>query len=362
MEKGGIRTVVISAVNLRKGGTLTILRQFLKDYSDKPLKVIALVHKRELCDYPGIEYIEMPWCIKSWAHRLWAEYVTMKKISRDLAQRFGEPVDLWLSLHDTTPNVIAKRQEVYCHTSFPFLKLKARDWFMDPKIPIFSIMGRLYYRINVHRNDAIMVQQQWFADAMGRMLGVPREKFRICPPAMPVIPEIHGVSEDCDSKFGRTPTRFDGSTPKFLYVSTADCHKNFETLCEAARLVEKRIDKDFRVVITVKGDENRYARWLYKKWGGVKSIDFHGLMGKEELFRSYADADVFVFPSRIETWGLPISEYMAANPKGGLFLADLPYAHETSGGRGLYFPPTDAEALSKLIYEHLMNHENTAIR
>ena len=56
------KTIVVSAVNLRKGGTLTILRDCLQHLSSmtKDYRVVALVHKRELCDFQGIEYIEMP--------------------------------------------------------------------------------------------------------------------------------------------------------------------------------------------------------------------------------------------------------------------------------------------------------------
>ena len=65
------RTVVISAVNLRKGGTLTVLRDCLQYLSSrKDLQVTAIVHKRELCDYPYIDYIEIPWSIKGWGRRL----------------------------------------------------------------------------------------------------------------------------------------------------------------------------------------------------------------------------------------------------------------------------------------------------
>ena len=53
------RTVVVSAVNIRKGGTLTILKDCLKYLSGLAeageWKVIALVHRQSLCDYPGIE-------------------------------------------------------------------------------------------------------------------------------------------------------------------------------------------------------------------------------------------------------------------------------------------------------------------
>lgn len=105
---------------MRKGGTLTILRDCLCYLStlavDGHYRIIALVHKRELADYPGIRYIEMPDIIKGWSRRLWCEYVTMNRISVRIA-----PVYLWISLHDTTPRVRAKRQVVYCQTSFPFI-------------------------------------------------------------------------------------------------------------------------------------------------------------------------------------------------------------------------------------------------
>ena len=59
-----MRTIVVSAVNIRKGGTLTILRDCLGYLSTLALegeyRVVAIVHKRDLSDYEGIEYIEIP--------------------------------------------------------------------------------------------------------------------------------------------------------------------------------------------------------------------------------------------------------------------------------------------------------------
>ena len=118
--------IVVSAVNLRKGGTLTILRECLQTLSkmadENALRVVALVHRKELADYPGIEYIELPWSVNGWMKRLWCEYVTMYGISKKLGD-----IDLWFSLHDTTPRVKAKRQAVYCHNPFPFF-----HWMLLP--------------------------------------------------------------------------------------------------------------------------------------------------------------------------------------------------------------------------------------
>lgn len=329
--------IVISAVNIRKGGTLTVLREclaFLSTHADR-YKVTALVHKRSLCDYPGIDYIEIPWSIKGWGRRLYCEYVTMNKISRS----FDGEADLWFSLHDTTPRVLAKRQAVYCHTSFPFMKASWQDLRMDYKIALFSKFTRFAYRINVHRNEYLVVQQQWLRDSLSSLVGYDAKKIIVSPPSFNLprypVPEPDGM-------------------PVFLYPATPDCHKNFETLCQASRILEEKVGPGkFKTLVTIDGKENRYSSWLYEKYHDVKSVEFHGFMSKDELMSWYGKAACLVFPSRIETWGLPISEY---KPTGKpMILSDLPYAHETASGapKVAFFPPTDAQKLSELMEDIL---------
>lgn len=308
------KTIVISAVNIRKGGTLTILRDCLAYLSTiaEDYRIVAIIHKKELCDYPGIEYIEMPDTIKGWGRRLKAEYISFNKISKQLA-----PVYLWFSLHDTTPRVHAEHQAVYCQTSFPFMKAKWQDLRFDPKVVLFTLFTRFAYKVNVRRNDFLVVQTQWLREGLSKMLKVDKEKFIVAPPKVNVPAYDHGTMIQ---------------PPVLIYPATPDCHKNFETLCEAARLLENEIGAGkFKVLITVNGTENKYAAWLKQKWGDVKSIDFHGLVKREELFRLYSEASALVFPSRVETWGLPISEF--AETGRPLLLSDLPYAHETAAGR-----------------------------
>lgn len=333
----GKKTIVISAVNLRKGGTLTILRDCLQYLSSltHDYRIVALVHKRELCDYEGIEYIEMPDVIKGWGKRLWCEYVTMKRISEELA-----PVYLWLSLHDTSPRVKAERQAVYCQTSFPFYRWSLRDFRMDFKIPLFAMFTKYAYKVNIKSNRYLIVQQNWLREGFSRMFGLNRDKFIVAPPqrkAVEVVPDS---------------IRNQGYT--FFYASTPDCHKNFETLCEAARLLEDEIGKEkFKVVLTLSGEENKYSRWLYGKWGDVSSIDFAGFMSKERLYGYYKAADCLVFPSKVETWGLPITEFMEASGDKPMLLSDLPYAHETASGASkvCFFNPSDPMELKERMKE-----------
>lgn len=329
------KTIVISGVNIRRGGTLRILRDCLAYLSTLArkgdYKVVAIVHRRGLADFPGIRYIEMPDVAKGWTRRLWCEYMTMHKISLDLA-----PVYLWLSLHDTTPRVEAERQAMYCQTSFPFMKTRLSDLVFGFKIAVFSCFTRFAYQINVSRNRDIIVQARWLKDGLSRLLGVDRDKFIICPPQeeKPTWPE-HSHSDG--------PYRF-------VYVAIADCHKNIETLCKATEILENEIGPGkFRVSLTIDGSENSYAAWIVRKWGELASLDFIGYQSREGVDSLYRQSDCLVFPSRIETWGLPISEFKSSGKP--MLLADLPYAHEASAGspKVAFFNPEDPTSLAAVM-------------
>ena len=211
---------------------------------------------------------------------------------------------------------------------------------MDYKIPLFAMFTKYAYKANIRSNRYLIVQQNWLREGFSRMFGLKQDKFIVAPPqrkAVEVVP-------DSIQKHGYT----------FFYASTPDCHKNFETLCEAVRLLEYEIGKEkFKVVLTLSGEENKYSRWLHEKWGDVSSIDFAGFMSKERLYGYYKAADCLVFPSKVETWGLPITEFMEASGDKPMLLSDLPYAHETSSGASKvsFFNSTDPVELKNRMKE-----------
>ena len=330
-----MRTIVVSAVNLNTGGTLTILRdclQYLSGLAEKEnCRIVALVYKKELAYYPNIEYVEIQWSKKAWIMRLWCEYVTMRKISKRLA-----PVVLWLSLHDTTPNVVADRRAVYCHNPFPFYRWKMCECFFSPKVVLFSLFSRYAYEINIHRNTYVIVQQQWIRREFEKLFGLGEEKIIVAPPEYkPVKRDMHPVPESEEFSF--------------LYATAPNSHKNIECLCEATRLLQKKSPElDFKVYVTVRGDENNYAGWLYKSWAQRTSrLCFVGFLKREELFEYYQRCDCLVFPSKVETWGLPVTEFAAWRKP--MLVSDLPYAYETAAGCSdvSFFHPENPEELAE---------------
>lgn len=352
-----MKTIVVSAVNLNVGGTLTILRdclQYLSEFAEKEnCRVVALVYKKELVFYPNIEYVEMQWPKKAWILRLWCEYVTMHKISKRLS-----PVTLWLSLHDATPCVIAERRAVYCHASFPFYRWKMRECFFSPKVVLFTLFLKYIYQINIQCNTYVVVQQEWFRREFIKLFQLKEEEIIVAPP-----------------EYKQTDWKVTGKHIlgefSFLYATSSNSHKNIECLCEATRLLQERMpDAKFKVYLTVKGNENAYAKWLYKHWGkNIPSLQFIGFLSREQLYRYYDLCDCLVFPSKLETWGLPITEFAVSGKP--MLLSDLPYAHETAKGcRNVAFfnpdqPKVLAEKMGNLISgerSFLTNIEKTEVK
>src|SRR5665213_3015275 len=104
--------IVLSGVNLTAMGLLAVFKEALASLAEAHgdcYEIIALVHRKSLFQTPGITYVEFPKIKASWLRRLRFEYIDCRRLSAELNP------ELWLSMHDMTPNVKAKRQAVYCH-------------------------------------------------------------------------------------------------------------------------------------------------------------------------------------------------------------------------------------------------------
>lgn len=163
------KKLVVSAVSLTEGGTLTVLRECLRVAAGdlgSEWDIVALVHDQKLIDLPMVQFIEFPMAKRSWLRRLYYELHMFNSLSKQLN------ADLWLSLHDITPNIRARRQAVYCHNPSPFYRLTLRESLLDP---IFFVHNKLYsyiYKLNIQRNYHVVVQQRWMRKEFVQRYGV----------------------------------------------------------------------------------------------------------------------------------------------------------------------------------------------
>ena len=103
---------------------------------------------------------------------------------------------------------------------------------------------------------------------------------------------------------------------------------------------------NFEVVITIAGYENNYSKYIFRKYKNLKQLQFVGMLSFNEVNEYYKKTDALLFPSTVETWGLPITEFKSYGKP--IILSNLPYAFETLGEyeKGIFFDPLDANDLA----------------
>ena len=336
-----MKKIVISGINIIDGGALSVYKDCLKYINEiaNNYKIIALVHNKKLFSdlnlSKEIEFIEFEDSKSSWFKRCYYEYFYFKRLSKKL-----KPY-LWLSLHDITPNVESEKLAVYCHNSTPFYDMKFKDIKYDKKVFLFSKFYKYLYKINIKKNNYVIVQQNWIKEEFKRMYGI--KNIIVAPP-----------ENNYSVKFEEKKEIENNS---FFYPSFPRVFKNFEIICQAVELLEKENINNFKVYLTIDGSENLYSKEIIEKYKNLKCIEFLGLISREKVFEYYSRVECLIFPSKLETWGLPISEFKQFNKP--IILSELPYAYETIGDfdKCLFFNPNSVEELKNQMLK-IINKEN----
>jgi uncharacterized protein yefI len=337
------KTIVLSGINLIEGGPLTIYEDCLRcveKYFLENYEIVALVHNRELFSEfdSKIKFIEFMDSKKSYLKRFYYEYFYFKRLSKKL-----KPY-LWFSLHDMTPNVVTDKRAVYCHNPIIFYDVKRKDMINEFKMFMFSRFYKYIYKINIKKNNFVVVQQDWIRKRFKKIFKIKNV----------VVAHPNVVIDDSNNNCKNTKI----VKNSFLYPSFPRIFKNFEVICKAVEILENKNIENFKVYLTIDGSENIYSKEIVEKYGRLKCIEFIGLQTRENLMKYYSKIETVIFPSKLETWGLPISEAKAFGKN--IILADLEYAHETLGTyeKVMFFGPDNAEKLAEKIEMLINDDEN----
>jgi glycosyltransferase involved in cell wall biosynthesis len=340
------KTIVISAINLFEGGPLSILKDCIKSFekSEKFLdyKLVALVHKKELFninEFKNITFEEFPKSRKSYIFRFYYEYFMFRNIAKKYNPIF------WLSLHDMTPNIGKIPQAVYCHNASPFNSINFSDLLIQPKQFFFSLFYKYLYKINIKKNKYVIVQQLWIKEKFESMYNLNNEQIIIAKPQNIIIPQQYIVKKEENEKI------------TFFYPTFPRPFKNIEVICEAMKILNTKGGLNYNVTITLDGSENKYAKKIVNKYKNIANINFIGLITREKVYNLYNNVDCLIFSSKLETWGLPLSEFKQFDKP--ILVADLSYAKETIGKyeKVCFFNPNKAEELAALMENQILKKE-----
>lgn len=331
------RHIVLSAINIYQSGMLTIARDFLSQLCQTPafqrgeIRVTLFCHRADLyrdLQQANVTLIEKPRSRQSWGIRLFYEYVYFWFWS------LNQTVDTWISLHDVSPNVRARRRVVYCHNPMPFYRgsISAR---YDLKLKLFQWLYTFNYQTNLHKNRHIIVQQQWMREAFVQFYACDPAKMIVAPPQTVFSQPAQSPSPNVQS-----------STLNLVYPTFPRTYKNYEVILAAMRLL---VDTPLRLILTVAPEMNAYAGMLAAKYGDLPNVAWVGFQSRQQVEAQYAEAAAMVFPSKSETWGLPMSEFQRYGKP--IFAADLPYAKETLSGydHAVFLDPDDVPAWAEAL-------------
>jgi glycosyltransferase involved in cell wall biosynthesis len=140
--------------------------------------------------------------------------------------------------------------------------------------------------------------------------------------------------------------------PYLLCVSTLHPHKNLDRLIRAYA----RRKRDYRLVLAgMRGFHTQSLEALISEAGAKDSIELTGWIPREDLYRLYAGARAFVYPSTFEGFGMPVLEAMAAAIPAAC--SDIPPLREVAGDAALYFDPLNEDGIANALDRVMVDEE-----
>ena len=214
-----------------------------------------------------------------------------------------------------------------------------------------GIGPRTYRRLNYQRSvriaDAVIVNSNSLRAEINQYLQVDSRKVSLIYEAVD-----HDIFKPGNRDAARAHVApFGISGPFVLFVSSLWRYKNADGLLRAWRIIRHELAGRQLVILGAERDQ-KYSAELHQlaaELGIAGDVVFAGGVPNEETAHFYRAADLLVYPSFNETFGLPILEAMACCcPVVTSNLSSMP---EIAGGAAILTDPHDPGAIARSILE-----------
>jgi glycosyltransferase involved in cell wall biosynthesis len=229
------------------------------------------------------------------------------------------------------------------------IHMKTMHAFTAPES--IGLAPRTYRRLNYQRSvrlaDAVIVNSNSLRAEIDEHLEVDPQKVSLIYEAVD-----HDIFKPGDSDAARARVATHGiSRPFVLFVSSLWRYKNCDGLLRAWRLARDELGGRQLVILGAERDQ-RYGAELHElavELGIAEDVVFVGGVPNEETVHFYRAADLLVYPSFNETFGLPILEAMACGcPVVTSNISSMP---EIAGGAAILADPHDPSSIARSILE-----------
>jgi glycosyltransferase involved in cell wall biosynthesis len=262
---------------------------------------------------------------------------------------FTGPVDIFHSTDFVLPPVRGARTILTVH-DLTFMRLP-----QCAEAGLRAYLNKVVPR-SIERADLVLADSQSTQDDLIELLGVSPDKIEVVYAG--VERRFHPM--EGEMALQRAKKRYGLDFPFILSLGTLEPRKNFSGLIEAYALMRDKgqvtRDRDLKLVIA--GGKG----WLYheifarvEELGLGNEVIFPGFVADEDLPALYNLAELFVFPSLYEGFGLPPLEAMACGTP--VVTSNRPSLPEVVGEAGLMVEATNSLGLAEAI-ERVLTDEN----
>jgi len=202
------------------------------------------------------------------------------------------------------------------------------------------IFLRTIIYLSARRSDAVATVSSHVKKDVVRHYGIAPEKVFVTYNAADLEafrPRDKGEVEAVRKKYG-LPERF------VLYIASSLPHKNYRRLLEAFRLVSRDVKGLKLVLIGARDYGAEPIREAISELGLTDDVVFLGWLPFEDLPLIYGAAEVFVFPSLHEGFGIPVVEAMACGVP--VVCSDIEPLIEVAGGAALLVDPASVGSIA----------------
>lgn len=301
--------IMVYDVAAESGGAVSILKYFYNIHkNDKANHYYYMLSVYSLDEVENITVINVPEVKQGWLSRLKFDYFGVRKYLDEYH------IDEVLSLQNTIIPCFKGKQIVYEQNALPFSEYKYR-FTEDRKMWIYqNIIGGFMLR-SIKKADQIIVQTEWMKHAISERVKGAYEKTIVEFPEVDILEGYQYSPQDqC----------------VFFYPANSADFKNHQVIIDAALLLQKEGITDYSIVFTLNGNESAKIKKLFEiAENNNINIQWIGALPREMVFEWYSKS-VLLFPSYIETVGLPIYEALSIGCPA--ILAEFAYTRNVANG------------------------------
>ena len=311
-----MKIIVVNNPAAKEGGALTILKNFLeiiyKNKCKNQFYIFVSLEELKKYEKENIKIIVIG--KQSFKQRILWDNFGLKKYLREK----NIVPNLFISLQNTGVNLPKEIPQIlYFHQSLPisekkwsFIKKQERKYWL------YKNIYPLFIKQYLSRIKKIIVQTSWIKEGFSKKFNYELNNILIEKPILK-IPNIENVKIISKNKF------------RIFYPATPLIYKNHKLIIETLGKLKKEnpnLENKLECIFTFSKGDNIELDNLIKRNNLEDIIKLTGKISYEEVLSYYKSSDLMIFPSYIETLGLPLLE--AQNFDLEILTIDLPYSRE----------------------------------